>query len=64
MSVKSSKVHQSADDTNLSLTNISLQKISKWINHNLALLVNRLQSTNISLNAKKENESLNTLLSA
>ena len=50
-SVKTSKVHHFADDTNLLFINISLKKINKLINHDHALLVQWLQASKISLNA-------------
>ena len=52
-SVKSSKVHHFADDTNLLFINKSLKMINKLINHDLALLVQWLQANKISLNASK-----------
>ena len=39
VSIKSSKVHHFADDTNLLLISKSLKQINKLINHDLALLV-------------------------
>ena len=51
--IKSSKVHHFADDTNLLLINKSLKQIKKLINHDLAILVQRLRSNKISLNTSK-----------
>ena len=53
VSIKSSKVHHFADDTNLLLTNKSLKQINKLINHDLAPLVQWLRSNKISLNISK-----------
>ena len=53
VSIKSSKVHHFADDTNLLLINKSLKQINKLINHDLALLVQWLRSNKISLNTRK-----------
>ena len=53
VSIKSSKVHQLADGTNLLLTNKSLKQINKLINYDLALLVQWLRSNKISLNTSK-----------
>ena len=53
VSIKSSKVHHFADDTNLLLKNKSLKQINKLINHDLALLVQWLKSNKISLNTSK-----------
>ena len=53
VSIKSSKVHQLADDTNLLLANKSLKQKNKLINHDLALLVQWLRSNKISLNTSK-----------
>ena len=53
VSIKSSKVHHFADDTNLLLINKSLKQINKLINHDLALLVQWLRSNKISLNTSK-----------
>ena len=52
-SVKTSKVHHFADDTNFLFINKSLKMINKLINHDLALLVQWLQVNKISLNASK-----------
>ena len=49
-SVKTSKVHHFADDTNLLFINKSLEMISKLINHDLALLGQWLRANKISLN--------------
>ena len=53
ISVKSSKVHHFADDTNLLLIGKSLKKINSLINHDLALLVQWLRANKISLNTSK-----------
>ena len=53
VSIKSSKVHHFADDTNLLLINKSLKQINKLINHDLALLVQWLRSNKISFNTSK-----------
>ena len=53
LSVKSSKVHHFADDTNLLLINKSLKKINSLINHDLTLLVQWLRANKISLNTSK-----------
>ena len=53
VSINSSKVHHFADDTNLLLINKSLKQINKLINHDLALLVQWLRSSKISLNTSK-----------
>ena len=53
VSIKSSKVHHFADDTNLLLINKSLKQINKLINHDLALLVQWLRSNKISLSTSK-----------
>ena len=52
-SVKTSKVHHFADDTNLLFINKFLERINKLINHNLALLVQWLRANKINLNASK-----------
>ena len=52
-SVKTSKVHHFADDTNLLFINKSLKMINKLINHDLVLLVQWLRANKISLNASK-----------
>ena len=53
VSIKNSKVHHFADDTNLLLINKSLKQINKLINHDLSLLVQWLRSNKISLNTSK-----------
>ena len=53
VSIKNSKVHLFADDTNLLLINKSLKQINKLINHDLSLLVQWLRSNKISLNTSK-----------
>ena len=53
LSVRSSKVHHFADDTNLLLIDKSLKKINTLINHDLALLVQWLRANKISLNTSK-----------
>ena len=53
VSIKSSKVHHFADDTNLLLINKSLKQINKLINHGLALLVQWLRSNKMSLTTSK-----------
>ena len=52
-SVKTSKVHHFADDTNLLLTGNSLKKINKLINHDLTLACKWLRANKISLNTSK-----------
>ena len=53
VSVKNSKVHHFADNTNLLLINKSLKQINKLINHDLSPLVQWLRSNKISLNTIK-----------
>ena len=53
VSIKSSKVHHFADDTNLLLINKSLKQINKLTNHHLALLVQWFRSNKISPNTSK-----------
>ena len=53
VSIKNSKAHHFADDTNLLLINKSLKQINKLINHDLSLLVQWLKSNKISLNTSK-----------
>ena len=52
-SVKNSKVHHYADDTNLLLTEKSLKKINKQVNQDLALICLWLRANKISLNTSK-----------
>ena len=52
-SVKHSKVHHYADDTNLLLTSNSLKKINRQINHDLSLITHWLRANKISLNTTK-----------
>ena len=52
-SVKKSKVHHYADDTNLLLTEKSLKKINKQVNQDLALICQWLRASKISLNTSK-----------
>ena len=52
-SVKNSKVHHYADDTNLLLTEKSLKKINKQVNQDLALICRWLRAKKISLNTSK-----------
>ena len=52
-SVKNSKVHHYADDTNLLLTEKSLKKINKQVNQDLALICRWLQANKICLNTSK-----------
>ena len=52
-SIKNSKFHHLADDTNLLLINKSLKQINKLINHDLSLLVQWLRSNKISINTSK-----------
>ena len=52
-SVKNSKVHHYADDTNLLLTGKSLKKINKQVNQDLALICRWLRANKISLNTSK-----------
>ena len=51
--IKYSGVNHFADDTNLLLSDISLKKMNKHINHNLKLLNIWLRANIISLNASK-----------
>ena len=53
VSVRNSKVHHFADDTNLLLISKSLKQINRLINHDLSLLVQWLRSNKISLNTSK-----------
>ena len=53
VSVRNSKVHHFADDTNLLLISKSLKQINKLINHDISLLVQWLRSNKISLNTSK-----------
>ena len=53
VSVRNSKVHYFADDTNLLLISKSLKQINKLINHDLSLLVQWLRLNKISLNTSK-----------
>ena len=53
ISVKNSKIHLFADDTNLLLINKSLTQINKLVNHDLSLLVQWLRWNKISLNTSK-----------
>ena len=46
-------IHHAADDTNLLLSDKSLKKINKHINHDLKLLNIWLRANKISLNASK-----------
>ena len=52
-SVKNSKVHHYADNTNLLLTEKSLKKINKQVNQDLALICRWLRANKISLNTSK-----------
>ena len=51
--VKHSKVHHYADDTNFLLTSHSLKKINRQINHDLFLITHWLRASKISLNTTK-----------
>ena len=51
--VKHATPYHFADDTNLLLTNKSIKKINKYINHDLSSLVNWLRANKISLNTNK-----------
>ena len=53
VSIKNSKFHHFAEDTNLRLINKSLKQINKLINHDLSLFVQWLRSNKISLNTSK-----------
>ena len=53
VSVRNSKFHHFADDTNLLLISKSLKQINKLINHDISLLIQRLRSNKISLNTSK-----------
>ena len=53
LSVKHSKVRHFADDTNLLLSDKSLKKINKHINHDLSLINKWLRANKISLNTSK-----------
>ena len=52
-SVKNSKVHHYADDTNLRLKEKSLKKIKKQVNQGLALICWWFQANKISINTSK-----------
>ena len=52
-SIKNSKVHHYADDTNLLLTEKSLKKINKQVNQDLALICRWLRANKINLNTSK-----------
>ena len=52
-SVKNSKVHHYADNTNLLLTEKSLRKINKQGNQDLALICRWLRANKISTNTSK-----------
>ena len=52
-SVKNSKVHHYADDTNLLPTGKSLKRINKQVNQDLALICRWLRANKISLNTSK-----------
>ena len=51
--IKFSTAHHFADDTNLILSDKTLRKINKHINHDLKLLNTWLRTNRISLNANK-----------
>ena len=53
--MKFSAVHHFADDTNLILSDKSLKKINKHINHDLKLLNTWLRANKISLDVSKTN---------
>ena len=46
-------MHHFADNTNLQLTNSSLKKINRQVNHDLSLICHWLRANKISLNASK-----------
>ena len=52
-SIEHSKMHHYADDTNLLLTDNSLKKINKYVNHHLSLLCHWLRANKLSLNTSK-----------
>ena len=52
-SIKYADAYHFADDTNLLLISKSLKKLNKYINHDLANLVQWLRANKISLNTKK-----------
>ena len=52
-SVTNSKIHHFADDTNLLLTNNSLKKISRQVNHDISLIFHWLRANKVSLNTSK-----------
>ena len=52
-SIEHSKMHHYADDTNLLLTDNSLKKINKYVNHDLSLLCHWLRANKLSLNTSK-----------
>ena len=53
VSIKYSNTYHFADDTNLQLITHSLSKLNRYINHDLANLVQWLRANKISLNANK-----------
>ncbi|MBY0580283.1 MAG: reverse transcriptase family protein, partial [Rickettsiales bacterium] len=53
LSIKHSKTYHFADDTNLQLITNSLKKLNKYINQDMASLVQWLRANKISLNTKK-----------
>ena len=52
-SIKNCKIHHFADDTNLMLTNSSLKKIKRQLNHDFSLICHWLRANKISLNTSK-----------
>ena len=54
-SIEHSKMHHYADDTNLLLTDNSLKKINKYVNHDLSLLCHWLRANklNFRISAQK-----------
>ena len=51
--IEHSSVHHFADNTNISFINKSLKKINRYINHDLKLICQWIQSNKLSLNASK-----------
>ena len=52
-SVNNCKIHHFVDDTTLLLTNSSLKKINKQVNHDPSLICHWLRANKISLNTSK-----------
>ena len=52
-SIKNCKIHHFAGDTNLLLTNSSLKKINRQVNHDHSLIYHWLRANKTSLNTSK-----------